>query len=97
MRLEHTHPGKPRGYSSLMIWVYWLHTNAHVWVVNQQSDTVGWTEMHNARFAYYQLPKPYQAPKGTIAAVITISLTTNAAHDLPAVYVDDVEVVQVPK
>jgi hypothetical protein len=97
MRLEHTPPGRPRGYSSLLIWVYWLHGNGQVWVANRQSDTLGWTEMHNARFAYYQLPKPYLAPKGATAARITISLATNAAHDLPRVYVDDVEMVQVPK
>ncbi|NNM88179.1 MAG: hypothetical protein HKL95_06640, partial [Phycisphaerae bacterium] len=96
MRLERQGSGQYRGYSSLEIWVYWPGGTGQVWVANQQLDSAGWAEMDNARFNYYQVPKPYLAPKGATAAVITISLITNIAHDLPRVYVDDIEFVQVP-
>ena len=92
--------GLGRGYAAFEVWVSWHvppgHPGGAVWVANEQADPEGWKTLRDARFNYYNVAVPYAAPYGATGATISLQLATNAAGHQPKVWIDDVEMVEVP-
>jgi RES domain-containing protein len=95
-------PDPKRGYSQFVVDLNWQrpgYTNedkqSFLRSVMTKKDSHEWNQITNLRFNHYGVPTPYQAPKGATAVTISLRLETNAADNLPTVWVDDVEFVEV--
>ena len=97
---EKKEAGPGRGYAAFEVWVHWRvppgRPGGAVWVANDQADPEGWKTLRDARFNFYNVAVPYAAPDGATGATISLQLASNAAGHQPKVWVDDVEMVQVP-
>ena len=64
-------------------------------VLDNQVDSADWKQETNSSSHYQLVPQPYLAPAGATSAIVRFRLGTNAPNDLPTVYIDDVELVDV--
>jgi hypothetical protein len=102
LKPEIKRPGPDRGYSQFVVDVNWQrpgYTNAdkqsYLRSIMTKEDSHEWNQITNLRFNHYGVPTPYLAPEGATAVTISLRLETNAADNLPTVWVDDVEFVEI--
>jgi hypothetical protein len=93
-------PGAGRGYSSITVLIEWsgagiAATQRLTGAFDSQANPADWKQETNSSARYPPVPQPYLAPAGATAATVRFRLGTNAGNDLPTVFVDDVELVDV--
>ena len=93
-------PGAGRGYSAIAVLIEWSGTGIapalrDTGALDNQVDSAAWKQETNSSSHYQMIPQPYLAPAGATAASVRFRLGTNAPNDLPTVYIDDVELVDV--
>lgn len=95
-------PDPNRGYSAFVADLAWVRPGytvkdnlGYFRAIDEKRDSNDWSQLTNSRWNDWSVAKPYQAPEGTTSVIIGLRLFTLAANDLPKVYVDDVELVDV--
>jgi hypothetical protein len=98
--VEKQTPGPGRGASNIGVLIEWSGTGIaaplrYTGVLDNRVDSADWKQETNSSSRYQLIPKPYLAPAGATAAIVRFRLGTNTANDLPTVFIDDVELVDV--
>jgi hypothetical protein len=68
-------------------------TQRYTGVLDGHIDSADWKQETNSSSHYQLVPQPYLAPAGATTATIRFRLGTYSANDLPTVFLDDVELV----
>jgi hypothetical protein len=100
LQVEKQTPGPGRGASNIGVLIEWSGTGIaapqrYTGVLDNRVDSADWKQETNSSSSYQLIPKPYLAPAGATAAIVRFRLGTNTANDLPTVFIDDVELVDV--
>lgn len=96
-QLEKQQPGGGRGYVALTPFIFWQipgKPSGTVGVTTLRENFNDWQCVYNTQNGYFGVAKPYLAPDGATAALISFKCT-NAAARLPKIWIDDVEFVEV--
>ncbi|MEI8198299.1 MAG: hypothetical protein WCI73_20590, partial [Phycisphaerae bacterium] len=63
-------------------------------ILDVHKDPDGWARCFDERMPNWYAPRPYLAPPGATAVVISFSLEVLATDNQPSAFIDDVEFVQ---